>query len=107
MDASSALSDDDYDVVSNPGQRSLESSMTDFGHIPAQTVHEPPPSQVARDRFQTVSWTAADVQGFVRKALNSSSPQELSPDSNRTRRVYVDGIFDGFNARCTTFKLLP
>jgi hypothetical protein len=35
MDSSSVLSDEDYDLISNPGQRSLESSITDLHHIPA------------------------------------------------------------------------
>ncbi|KAF5383607.1 hypothetical protein D9615_003498 [Tricholomella constricta] len=100
MDASSVLSDDDYDVVSNPGQRSLESSMTDFGHIPAQTIHEPPPSHVARDKFDSVSWTAKEIQAYVHRALGVSNSAQASESSvnDRTKRVYVDGIFDGFNA---------
>lgn len=101
MDTSSVLSDDDYDVVSNPSQRSLESSVADYGHIPAQTVHEPPPSQTARDKFETISWTAADVQAYVRKALSMSSRPSLNLESSvkdgGTIRVYVDGIFDSFN----------
>jgi choline-phosphate cytidylyltransferase len=108
MDASSVLSDDDYDVVSNPGQRSLESSIADYGHIPGQTVHEPAPSQTARDKFETISWTAADVQANVRRALGVSSLVESSesPTRDGTIRVYVDGIFDAFNAGYATFIIL-
>ncbi|KAF8075004.1 cholinephosphate cytidylyltransferase [Lyophyllum atratum] len=90
MVSSSVLSDDDYDVVSNPGQRSVESSMTDFGHIPAQTVHEPPPSQIARDKFETVSLTAPEIQVYT--------PGQPPSADGKMKRVYVDGIFDGFNA---------
>ncbi|KAG6891219.1 hypothetical protein C0995_008471 [Termitomyces sp. Mi166 len=96
MDVASVLSDDDYDVVSNPGQRSLESSTADFGHIPAQNVHEPPPSQMARDNFESVSWTAKDIQAYVHKALSIATP--TLPLSDTTKRVYVDGVFDGLNA---------
>ncbi|GLB41783.1 putative cytidylyltransferase-like [Lyophyllum shimeji] len=95
MVSASALSDDDYDVVSNPGQRSLESSMTDFGHVPAQTVYEPPPSQAAREKFETVSWTAPEIQAYVRRALDPIPPASVD---GRTKRIYVDGSFDGFNA---------
>lgn len=102
MDASSVLSDDlsDYDVISNPSQRSLESSIADLENT--SEVHEPPPSQAARDKFETSKWTAEDVQAFVRKGLDGSAPkstkiQKLFASSRRTIRIYVDGSFDGFN----------
>ncbi|KAG6886208.1 hypothetical protein C0993_010770 [Termitomyces sp. T159_Od127] len=98
MDAASVLSDDDYDVVSNPGQRSLESSTADFGHIPVQVVYEPPPSQMARDKIESVLWTANDIQAYVRKALGTTKP--ILPFSDTTKRVYVDGVFDGLSAGC-------
>lgn len=98
MVSSSALSDDDYDVVSNPGQRSLESSMTDFGHVPGRTVYEPPPSQIARDKFETVSWTAPEIQAYVRRALGSSDSIQSPSADGISKRLYLDGIFDGFNA---------
>lgn len=110
MDASSVLSDDlsDYDIISNSSQRSVESSIADLGHVPGKTaseVYEPSPSQVARDKFETVKLTASDVQTYVRKALDASPSQHssesnfLSPMSeNKTVRVYVDGVFDAFNA---------
>jgi hypothetical protein len=104
MDASSALSDDlsDYDIISNSSQRSIESSIADLGHVPGKTaseVYEPSPSQVARDKFETVKLTADDVQTFVRKALDINiSPNPKSNSQNRTVRVYVDGVFDAFNA---------
>ncbi|KAG6829880.1 hypothetical protein H0H92_003149 [Tricholoma furcatifolium] len=96
MDATSVLSDDDYDLVSNCG---LESSLTgtDYGHIPVPNVHEPPPSQIARDQFDSVSWTAAEIQAYVSKSLALTAPP-LPSMNEKTRRVYVDGVFDGLNA---------
>jgi cytidyltransferase-like protein len=92
------FSDDDFDIVSNPGQRSLESSIADLDHIPKQEVHEPAPAQAAIDRFDTVSLTAADIQTYVRKALDSASGRSVAyPTEHRTVRVYVDGTFDMFN----------
>lgn len=96
MDVASILSDDDYDIVSNPGQHSLESSTADFGHIPAQIVYEPPPSQMARDKIESVSWTAKDIQTYVRKALGIAGPK--LPLGDITKRVYLDGVFDGLSA---------
>ncbi|KAG5653407.1 hypothetical protein H0H81_000694 [Sphagnurus paluster] len=89
MDAPSVLSDDDYDVVS-----SMESSLNDYGHIATQMVREPPPSKMARDKFESVSWTVDEIQDYTRRSLGVS---ESGSSSSRTRRVYVDGIFDGFN----------
>ncbi|KAG6866550.1 hypothetical protein C0991_002035 [Blastosporella zonata] len=104
MDAASVLGDDDYDVVSNPGQRSVESSTTDFGHIPAQNVYEPPPSEMARNQFDSVSWSATEIQAYVCKALGVESPA-LHPLANEcTKRVYVDGTFDGLNAGCAVIS---
>ncbi|KAG6857446.1 hypothetical protein H0H87_003513 [Tephrocybe sp. NHM501043] len=97
MDAASVLSDDDYDVVSNPGQ-SLDSSTNDFGHIPAQNVYEPPASQLAREKFDSVLWSATDIQAYVRKVLGLETPKISSPTNECTKRVYVDGFFDGLNA---------
>ncbi|KAG6916126.1 hypothetical protein DXG01_008357 [Tephrocybe rancida] len=105
MDAASVLSDDDYDVVSNPGQRSLESSTTDFGHIPAQNIHEPPPSELARNKFDSVSWTATEIQAYVRKSLGIATPTLSSSANECMKRVYVDGVFDGLNAGCATMNL--
>lgn len=93
MDSSSVLSDEDYDVISNPGQRSLESSIADLHHIPALTTYELPPSDVARERLSAVTLSPVDIQGYVQKALNASSAGKY-PRDNITRRVYVDGVFD-------------
>jgi len=95
MEASSVLSDDDFDIVSNPGQKSLESSIADLDHIPKQEVHEPAPAQAALATFSTVHLTAADIQAYVRE---STAPVRTAyPTEHRTVRVYVDGMFDMFN----------
>lgn len=103
------FSDDDFDIISNPGQRSLESSIADLDHIPKQGVHEPLPSQAAVEKFDTVSLTAADIQAYVRKALDSASGRSVAyPTENRTVRVYLDGTFDMFNVAyvISTFSCL-
>jgi len=93
------FSDDDFDIVSNPGQKSLESSIADLDHIPKQEVHEPVPAQAAIEKFDTVNLTAADIQAYVRKALDSASGRSVAyPMEHRTVRVYVDGTFDMFDA---------
>jgi choline-phosphate cytidylyltransferase len=98
MDVSAVLSDDDFDIVSNPGQKSLESSIADLDHIPKQGVHEPAPAQAALEKFNTVSLTATDIQAYVRKALDAASGMSAAyPMEHRTVRVYVDGTFDMFN----------
>jgi len=97
MDSSSVLSDEDYDVISNPGQRSLESSIADLHHIPALIPHELPPSDAAKERLSTVSLSAADIQAYVRNVVDASGVGRYALD-NTTVRVYVDGIFDVLNA---------
>ncbi|KAG1804477.1 uncharacterized protein BJ212DRAFT_887882 [Suillus subaureus] len=93
MDSSSVLSDDDYDVISNPGQRSLESSIADLHHIPSLTTYELPPSDAARERLSAVALNPVDIQAYVQNALKVSSAGKY-PRDNRTLRVYVDGVFD-------------
>jgi len=95
MDASSVLSDDDYDVVSNPGQRSLESSSADFGHIASQAVREIPPTQAACDALSTASLSSTDIQTWVRGVLDANGRNAHDP---RTVRVYLDGVFDVLTA---------
>lgn len=97
MDSSSVLSDEDYDVISNPGQRSLESSIADLHHIPALNTYELPPSDAARERLSTVALSPVDIQAYVQNALNASSAGKY-PRDNITLRVYVDGIFDVLTA---------
>lgn len=91
----SITSDDlaEYDVISEGGPRSLESSITD---LPTD-VSEPTPQQAAKDKFETVGLSSDDIQAYVRKALQAKSSGV--PDSERRlMRVYVDGIFDQFHA---------
>ncbi|ESK94911.1 choline-phosphate cytidylyltransferase [Moniliophthora roreri MCA 2997] len=111
MDASSVLSDDlsDYDVISDPGHRSLDSSIAD---IFSGSIHEPPPTEEAQEKFATVRLTAQEIRNNARLSLGTAPPvhtgngtiksrrQSLSADQqlNRMKRIYVDGSFDGFNA---------
>ncbi|KAF9245258.1 hypothetical protein BU15DRAFT_85601 [Melanogaster broomeanus] len=82
MDNSSVLSDEDYDVISNPGQRSLD-------------MREIPPTEAARHILSTVSLSPADIQAWVRGAMDSAAGRSSSyPVDNMTVRVYVDGVFD-------------
>ncbi|PFH51956.1 hypothetical protein AMATHDRAFT_39866 [Amanita thiersii Skay4041] len=102
MDPSLNFSDDDdYDVISNPGQRSLESSIAELGRA---VVFEPPPTSMALARFETARMTPIDIQTRVQRTLYASTsrpgiqerPQLLV--DHRTVRVYLDGSFDAFNA---------
>jgi hypothetical protein len=95
MEVSSVLSDDDFDIVSNPGRKSLESSVTDLDHIPKQVVHEPAPAVAALEKFDTAGLTAADIQAYVRDS--AAGRGGAYPAENKTVRVYVDGAFDMFN----------
>jgi len=97
MDSSFVLSDEDYDVISNPGQRSLESSIADLHHIPALTTYEPLASNAAQERLSTVGLSPADIQAYVRAVVDASGSGKY-PRDNRTVRVYVDGVFDVLNA---------
>ncbi|KAF8956926.1 cholinephosphate cytidylyltransferase [Flammula alnicola] len=89
MGSSSVLSDDDYDVISNPGTRSMENSVI-FG----ETVRELPASEDAQDRFETTRWNASEIQAYVRKGLNL--PPSTTFDNKRVK-IYVDGSFDLFD----------
>jgi len=88
MDSSNVLSDDDYDVISNPGNVSLDSSI-----CLEEAVSELAASQEAQDRFETVRWNACEIQAYIRKGLGISQPTSL----NKRVRVYVDGSFDAFD----------
>ena len=92
MGASSVLSDDDYDVISNPGTASLENSVILDKTV--YEVHELPAFDDAQDNFETTRWSAAEIQAYVRKGLN------LVPENkyeNRRVTVYVDGSFNMFD----------
>lgn len=100
IDISSVLSSDDladYDIISE-GHRSLDSSIADLG-LMDRDIHEPPPSQAARDKFFTPSLSADDIQAHVQRAVGANGINlMLREDSPRTVKVYVDGKFDTFNA---------
>lgn len=98
MDTSSVLSDEDYDVISNPGQRSLESSVTDFNHVLGSPIREIPPTDAARHSLSTVSLTPVDIQAYVRTALSTATGRGVKYPADRTVRVYVDGVFDVLDA---------
>lgn len=95
--------DDEYDLISNPGHdQSLESSIAGLpSKLQAKDIPEPPPAQAARDKIETVNWSADEIQVFVRKSLN------LAPEthSRKTVRIYVDGAFDVFNVGSVEFRL--
>ncbi|KAI6112697.1 hypothetical protein F5141DRAFT_1046131 [Pisolithus sp. B1] len=98
MDTSSVLSDEDYDVISNPGQRSPGSSVTDFGHVLGSPIREIPPTDAARLSLSTVSLTPVDIQAYVRTALSTVTGRGMTYPADRTVRVYVDGVFDVLDA---------
>jgi choline-phosphate cytidylyltransferase len=94
MDSSNALSDDDYDVVSNPGRGSLDSSFDEYHDAlgPWTAVRELPAFEEAKDRFETTRWTASDIQAYLHKGLNLTTPAP-----KKLVRIYVDGPFDTFD----------
>ncbi|KAJ6518734.1 cholinephosphate cytidylyltransferase [Mycena sanguinolenta] len=88
MDSSVLSDDSDYDIVSP------DNSIADLaGHVVA--IREPPPSEKARETFNTCQLSAPEIQAFVQSSLGLSIP--ASPA--RTMRIYVDGIFDPFSVR--------
>jgi len=94
MDSSAVLSDDDYDVISNPGHDAFENNS--FSAQEFLTFQAPPRElpafEDAQDRFETTRWTASEIQAFVRKQIASTSSFD-----HRRIRIYVDGTFDTFN----------
>ncbi len=95
----------DYDVISDPGRLSLDSSIADLTDFSLRvTLHEVPPSAEANSTFETVALTANDIQDYVSRNIRargsstrrrdgrsrSRGPQERE----RTYRIYVDGVFD-------------
>jgi hypothetical protein len=97
MDSSAVLSDDDYDVISNPGNDASENNNNSFIAQEFLSFHAEPPRELpafddARDRFETARWTATEIQAFVRKQIASTRSFD-----NKRVRVYVDGTFDTFN----------
>ncbi|EIN09525.1 hypothetical protein PUNSTDRAFT_101377 [Punctularia strigosozonata HHB-11173 SS5] len=110
------LSESDYDVISEA--QSLESSIDDLGREPNPFHHvgdldhklkpyEPPVSAVAKAKYATANLSEEDIQAYIRKALGREKLLSSTKGSTirgkgdvwetRTVRVYVDGLFDGFN----------
>lgn len=104
FDNESITSDEDYDVISNPAHRSLESSIADLALSPsaapldATGPAEPPPTDIAKTALSTVSLSPAEIQAYV---VNVGMAR--LPPGQRVR-VYVDGVFDGLTAG-TALKL--
>lgn len=106
LDATSMFSTDDlsdYDVISD-GHNSLESSIADLGHVAGSAaLREPAPLQPARDHYDTAALSADDIQAYVRNASPAAAASALTRSADgefRTVRVYVDGVWDPFQARC-------
>lgn len=105
IDASTVLSGDDlsdYDIISD-GQQSLESSIADLGLVDkaVTTVYEPTPARAAAVLFVTPTLTVEDIQSYVRAAAGVGDKvrtRRFSDMGRRVLRVYVDGIFDPFDA---------
>ncbi|KAI0717341.1 hypothetical protein C8Q72DRAFT_866847 [Fomitopsis betulina] len=105
LDATSMFSTDDlsdYDVISD-GHNSLESSIADLGHVAGSAaLREPAPLQPARDHYDTAALSADDIQAYVRNASPAAAASALTRSADgefRTVRVYVDGVWDPFQAR--------
>ena len=98
-----SVSDDlgEYDVISDAG---LESSLTDLGFALPREI---PPSSEAKKLFETSTLSTDDVQAYTQRLLRTKSGtgegagtvrRGISHDlSDRTVRVYVDGVFDNLN----------
>lgn len=99
METSAVLSDDDYDVISDPGNDPFENNNS-FSAQEFLTFQAPPrelpPSEDAQEKFETTRWTASEVQAFVRQQIAPTST--LAFDHKRIR-IYIDGAFDIFNIR--------
>jgi choline-phosphate cytidylyltransferase len=97
MDSSAVLSDDDYDLISNPGNDAFESNSSFIAHE-FLTLQAPPTElpafEDAQDKFETTRWAATEIQAFVRQQIASTPSFD-----NKRIRVYVDGTFDTFNVR--------
>ena len=79
-----------YDVISNPG---LESSMADLNLV-LRPPTEPQPTLEAQAKWMTTRLEADDIQTWTQTTLGG---EKLDPrNEQRTRRVYVDGVFDIF-----------
>ncbi|KAJ7066659.1 cholinephosphate cytidylyltransferase [Mycena amicta] len=82
MDAS-VLSDDDYDFVS--------ASVSDLA---AHAIVEPPPLAAAQDTFNTVQLSADDCMALASQSLGFDTTMQT-----KTKRIYVDGVFNNLTVR--------
>lgn len=97
----------DYDIISDPGRQSLDSSIADFADFSFRsTLHEVPPSDEAKSAFGTVALSAGDIQDYVSRNLKGVPPRRdgrsrsRGPNEReRSFRVYVDGVFDVLNVK--------
>jgi len=91
---SSSLIDEDYDLISNPGDFSLEASINDL-HAHNLTVWEPEPCSISSKKIETTKWTASQIQEYVKKHLG----ERYTTLENKVLRIYLDGSFDSFTVR--------
>ncbi|KAF9453540.1 hypothetical protein P691DRAFT_719298 [Macrolepiota fuliginosa MF-IS2] len=88
MDTSGTLSDDDYDVVSNPGDFSLDSGAALLrAH---NLVTWEPRLCPSSEKFEAAQWTATGIQDYVRRVTG----ERCIEFENKAVRIYVDGSFD-------------
>lgn len=103
VDLTSILSQDDlaeYDIISD-GQQSLESSIADLGLADKTPIpiHEPAPTKTAEQRFGTPALSAEDIRAYVGASLGTETAAGCQGEHGRRAvRVYVDGLFDPFDA---------
>ncbi|KAH8115133.1 hypothetical protein DFH11DRAFT_147640 [Phellopilus nigrolimitatus] len=101
-EAASASDDlNDYDVVSDPDPRSLDSSIADLDTSlsGSRRLRELPASDEAKSLYETAAMDAEDVQTLVDKSVKGYKRSARSRSRGRgerekTIRVYVDGVFD-------------
>ncbi|KAF5362576.1 hypothetical protein D9756_002492 [Leucocoprinus leucothites] len=87
------LSDDDYDVVSNPGDLSLDASLSEL-HARNLTVWEPEPCPASSKKIEATRWTATQIQEYAGKVVGD----RFTVFENKVLRIYVDGCFDPLTA---------
>ncbi|KAI0704321.1 hypothetical protein BC835DRAFT_1242091, partial [Cytidiella melzeri] len=106
IDSTSVLSNDDmseYDIISD-GQQSLESSIADLGLVDrdkaSASIYEPAPVLAAEELFGTPALSAQDIQAYVyaNAAIDSVARRQSDLGSRKAVRVYIDGLFDPFDA---------
>lgn len=106
METTNILSDDEFDVVSNPGNRSLDSSI-DFAHEEYDLVREVRPQKDALRLFETAGWNSDQIQDYVCRGLQPKPDNgQTNGPRKRLTRVYVDGIFDAFDVGSVKTRLV-